>query len=274
MTPVYASYVKGQPLLAYGATSQSTPILQPFFGDIYAATLPDEGPGAAVFYRIRATDGLGNNGLYDNNGNDYVYFIQGGNSWLFPNQPPGTNVLLNGTQYVPGVKTTITLNVSTPIAVQVIQLSSNPGGSPPSGLSPLGVYTQVNANESIILNARIRFYYTPSQIQSLDVSTITPYYWNGASWVALDNVARNPSQNYVEGSVNHFSLFGLFASTQTITPQPASIPWTIIGAIIALAAAVIIGGILVVRRRRHRTASLMPTQPYTPPSSSESPTSP
>ena len=271
MTPVYASYVRGQPLLAYGATSQSMSILQPFFGDIYAATLPGEGPGAAVFYRIRATDGLGNTGLYDNNGNDYVYFIQGGNSWLFPNQPPGTNLLLNGTQYVPGIKTTITLNVSTPIAVQVIQLSSNPGGSPPSGLSPLGVYTQVNANESIILNARIRFYYTPSQIQGLNVNTITPYYWNGASWVALDNVARNPSQNYVEGSVNHFSLFGLFASAPT---QPASFPWTIIGAIIVVAAAVIIGGILVAKRRGRKTEGLMPTQPYMPPYSPEPPTTP
>ncbi|HWY28945.1 MAG TPA: hypothetical protein VNW25_06780, partial [Candidatus Sulfotelmatobacter sp.] len=247
MTPVYASYVKGQSQFAYVATGQSVP--QPFFGDIYAATLPAEGPGAAVFYRIRATDGLSNSGLYDNNGNDYVYFIQGGNSWLFPNQPPGTNVLLNGTQYVPGIKTTITMNVSTPIAVQVIQLSSNPGGSPPPGLSNLGIYTQVNANVSVILNARIRFYYTPSQIQGFNVSSVTPYYWNGASWVALDNVARNPGQNYVEGTVNHFSLFGVFASAPTTTTtQPASISWTIIGAIIAVAAVIIIGGILVEKR--------------------------
>src|SRR5260370_19416338 len=121
MTPVYASYVRGQPLLAYGATSQSTSILQPFFGDIYAATLPAEGPGAAVFYRIRATDGLGNNGLYHNNGNDYVYFIQGGNSWLFPNHPPGTNVLLKRTQLGPRIKTTITLNHFTPSSLQAIQ---------------------------------------------------------------------------------------------------------------------------------------------------------
>src|SRR3989449_654258 len=274
MTPVYASYLNGQSQLAYVAAGQSMPVPQPFFGDIYAATLPAEGPGAAVFYRIRATDGLGNAGLYDNNGNDYVYFIQGGNSWLFPNQAPGTNVLLNGTQYVPGIKTTITMNVSTPMAVQVIQLSSNPGGSPPLGLSAVGIYTQVNANVSIILNARIRFYYTPSQIQGFNVSSITPYYWNGASWVALDNVARNPSQNYVEGTVNHFSLFGVFASAPAATTQPASIPWTIIGVVIAVAAVIIIGGILVVKRRRRGTPSLAPTQPYTPPPATGTPTSP
>jgi len=275
MTPVYASYLKGQSQFAYIATGQSALTPQPFFGDIYAATLPAEGPGAAVFYRIRATDGLGNTGLYDNNGNDYVYFIQGGNSWLFPNQSPGTNVLLDGTQNVPEIKTTITMNVSTPIAVQVIQLSSNPGGNPPSGLSTLGVYTQVNANVSIILSARIRFYYTPNQIQGLNVSTITPYYWNGAGWVALDNVARNPSQNYVEGMVNHFSLFGVFASAPTkSTTQPASIPWVTLGAIVAVAAVVIIGGILVGKRRRHGTPSLVPTQPYTPPPATGTPTSP
>jgi hypothetical protein len=274
MTPVYASYLKGQSQFAYVATGQSMPVPQPFFGDIYAATLPAEGPGAAVFYRIRAADGLGNAGLYDNNGNDYVYFIQGGNSWLFPNQAPGTNVLLNGTQYVPGIKTTITMNVSTPIAVQVIQLSSNPGGTPPSGLSNLGIYTQVNANVSVILNARIRFYYTPSEIQGFNVSSITPYYWNGASWVALDNVARNPSQNYVEGTVNHFSLFGVFASAPAATTQPASIPWTIIGVIIAVAVVIVIGGILVVRRRRRGTPSFAPTQPYTTPPSPGTTTSP
>ena len=274
MTPVYASYVRGQSMLAYAGNEQSVLTQQPFFGDIFTTTLPAEGPGAAVFYRIRSTDGLGNSGLNDNNGNDYVYFIQGGNSWLFPNQSPGTNVLLNGTQYVPGIKTTITMNVSTPIAVQVIQLSSNPGGNPPLGLSALGIYTQVNANVSIILNARVRFYYTPDQIQGLDVNTITPYYWNGASWVPLDNVARNPSQSYVEGTVNHFSLFGIFASASTSTTQPASIPWTIVGAIVAVAAIVIIGGILVGKRRRRGTPSLAPTQPYTPPPATGTSTSP
>jgi len=141
-------------------------------------------------------------------------------------------------------------------------------------LSALGIYTQVNANVSIILNARIRFYYTPSQIQGFNVSTITPYYWNGASWVALDNVARSPSQNYVEGTVNHFSLFGVFASAPAATTQPASIPWTIIGVIIAVAVVIIIGGILVVKRRRRGTPSLAPTQPYTTPPSPGTTTSP
>src|SRR5216684_420824 len=89
-----------------------------------------------IFYRVRSIDNLGNMGLQDNNGNDYVYFIQGGNSWLFPNQAPGTNMLLNGTQYVSGIKTSLFLNVSKPIAVQVIQLASNPGGTLPAGLSP------------------------------------------------------------------------------------------------------------------------------------------
>jgi 5-hydroxyisourate hydrolase-like protein (transthyretin family) len=257
MTPLFGSYAKGQ----------NVPVQQPFFGDIYNVTIPPIGPGAAVFYRIRATDSLGNSGVQDNNGNAYVYFIQGGNSWLFPNQAPGTNMLLNGTQYVPGIRTSVFLNVSTPIAVQVIQLGSNPGGTPPAGLSALGVYTQVNANISIILNARVRFYYTPSQIQNLNTSTIAPYYWNGQSWIPLANVSVNSNQNYVEGTVNHFSLFAVFAKPASTQPPPTTQPasqstFLYIGLVGAIAAIGIIGGILLAKKRKHRAVS-----PLAPPSS-------
>jgi len=265
MNPVFAPYLNGQSLT--NPTGQSMIIHQPFFGDIYNSTIPPEGPGAAVFYRIRSTDGLGNTGLSDNSGNDYVYFIQGGNSYLF-NQPPATSALLNGTQYVSGIKTTVSLNVSTPIAVQVIQLGINPGGSPPSGMTALGVYTQINANLSITLSARLRFYYTNSQITGLDPNTVTPYYWDGTKWTALSNVSRNTNQNYVEGSVNHFSLFGLFASSPQPPQPPVSVPpfpWLIVGIGVAIAAVVIIGGLFAVTRRRRGKQSLGQTPPSTPP---------
>ena len=273
MNPVFAPYLKGQSFTSpngYVITSQ------PFFGDIYNATVPPEGPGAAVFYRIRSTDGLGNAGLSDNGGNDYVYFIQGGNSYLF-NQPPATNALLNGTQYVSAIKTTVSLNVSTPIAVQVIQLGINPGGSPPSGLTALGAYTQINANLSITLSARLRFYYSNTQIAGLDPNTVTPYYWDGTKWTALTNVSRNTSQNYVEGSVNHFSLFGLFASPPQPQPPPSPaspFPWLIVGIIVAIAVVAIIGGVLVAARRRRGTMSLTQTPPSTPPPVPGTPSTP
>lgn len=264
MIPLFGSILKGQGL----------PVQQPFFGDIYNVTISPIGPGAAVFYRVRSTDNLGNMGLQDNNGNDYVYFIQGGNSWLFPNQAPGTNMLLNGTQYVSGIKTSLFLNVSTPIAVQVIQLPSNPGGAPPAGLSALGIYTQVNANISVTLNARMRFYYTPSQIQGLNTSTIAPYYWNGASWIPLSNVAVDTNQNYVEGTVTHFSLFAVFAkpaSTQPPPTQPTSqATFLYIGLAGAIAAIAIIGGILLAKKRKHGTTNLLPT-PTSPPTGLGSP---
>jgi len=256
MTPVFGSYLNGQ----------TTAMQQPFFGDIYNVTLPAKGPGAAVFYRIRSTDNLGNTGLSDNNGNDYVYFIQGGTSWLF-NQPPGTNMLLNGTQYIPGIRTTVSLNVSTPIAIQIIQLGMNPGGSPPSGMNATGVYTQINANLTITVNARLRFYYTSAQIQGLDPNTVTPYYWDGTKWTALTGVTRNTSQNYVEASVTHFSLFGLFASPQQSQPQtPASrFSWLFIGVVAIIAIMAIIGGVLTMKRRKRPPPSLVQTPPSAPP---------
>src|SRR5438445_11163500 len=107
-------------------------------------------------------------------------------------------MLLNGTQYVPAIQTSLFLNVSTPIAVQVIQLPSNPGGTPPAGLSALGIYTQVNANISIALNARVRSYYTPSKIHGLNTSKFATYYWNCANWIPLSNIAVHTNQNSVK----------------------------------------------------------------------------
>jgi hypothetical protein len=161
----------------------------------------------------------------------------------------------------------------------VTQLSSNPGATPPSGSSALGIYVQIEANVSISLVARIRLYYTSNQIQGLSANSITPYYWDGTNWVALSNVVVNTNQMWVEGTVTHFSLFAVFASPPTPanpppTTQPpptttslAQLPWLIIGATVAIAVIVVaaIGGVFYrTKNRRHKQASTLETTPTTP----------
>jgi len=247
-------------------------------GDIYNATIPAQNGGTTVYYRVRSTDRLGNPSLQDNNGIDFSYTVQGGSNNVVIQQPPGTNVVLNVTQSIPTLRATITLNVSTPISIQVTQLSSNPGGNPPSGTSPLGIYVQINANVSITLDARIRLYYTTSQVQGLNPSSVTPYYWDGTNWVALGNVVVNTSQMWVEGTVHHFSLFAIFASASTSPPPPppppaaAQPPWLIIGIVVAVVVVAAVGGFYTTRMRKRGPSSTEST--LTPPPASGTPASP
>jgi hypothetical protein len=79
----------------------------------------------------------------------------------------------------------------------------------------------------------------------------------------------NTNQNYVEGTVNHFSLFAVFAKQASTQPppttQPASQPtFLYIGIAGAIAAIAIIGGILLAKKRKSRTTSLLPTPTSSP----------
>jgi hypothetical protein len=255
MTPLIGSYLNGQDILQIQST----------IGDIYNATVPPQNGGTTIFYRIRATDRLGNPTLQDNNGIDFSYTVQGSNSVVVQVPPGTTNYVVNVTQTNPniGVKTTITLNVSAPISIQVTKLSTNPGGSAPTGTSPLGIYLQINANVSITLQARIRVYYTASQVQGLNVSTVTPYYWDGTKWVALGNVVVNTSGMWVEGTVTHFSLFALFANAASQPPPPpptptSGPPWLVIGIVVAVVVVAAVGGLYTTRMRRRGSSTTAP----------------
>ncbi len=220
--------------------------------------------------------------MQDNNGIDFSYTVQGGSNNAVIEQKPGTNVVVNLTQSIPTLRATITLNVSTPIAIQVTRLSSNPGGSPPAGTSPLGIYVQINANVSITLDARIRLYYTASQVQGLNASSVAPYYWDGTNWVALDNVVVNTSQMWVEGTVHHFSLFAIFAAAQTPactsnctkSPPPAQSPWLIIGIVVAVVVVAAVGGFYTTRMRKRGSSSTGSTLTPPPAPASGTPASP
>jgi hypothetical protein len=261
MTPLIGTYLNGQDFLQ----------LQSTFGDIYNATIPAQNVGTVVFYRIRAFDRLGNLALQDYGGVDFSYTVQGGSNNMVIQRGPGTNIVFNLSQSIPTLRATITFNVSTPIAIQVTQLSLNPGPGPPSGKSALGIYLQINANVSVSLAARIRLYYTNNQIQGLNASSITPYYWDGTSWVALNNVVVNTRQMWVEGTVTHFSLFGVFASPPTpaqppgITTPAVQLPWLLIGAVIGTIVIAAVGGLFYRNRiKKPRQANTFGIGPSTP----------
>jgi len=124
----------------------------------------------------------------------------------------------------------------------------------------------------------IRIYYNSTQIQGLNASTIVPYHWETGtnSWVPLDNVQRNASEMWVQGTASHFSLFAIFAAspappcTSNCTkPTPAQPPWLIIGVVVAVVVVAAVGGFYTTRMRKRGTSSTTETPASTPPSAPE-----
>jgi len=266
---------------------------QVFAGDIYNGTIPAQDNGTTVFYRIRATSILGNLTTQDNSGTWYSYTVLGFNPTQGTNSvvvtlPPGNNVPLNVSQYIPAVKATITLNLTTSVEIKVTQLSSSGAtsiGAPttPTGQKSLGIYLQIQTPIPITgISAVIRIYYNSTQIQGLNASTIVPYHWETGtnSWVPLDNVQRNTSEMWVQGTASHFSLFAIVAAspappcTVNCTPPPPQPPWLIIGIVAAVVVVAAVGGFYTTRMRRRGTPSTTETPTFTPPPTSGNPLAP
>jgi hypothetical protein len=270
-----------------------TVIAQSLVGDIYNATIPAQVNGTTIFYRIRASDYLGYPTTKDSNGAWYSYTVLGFNPTqgsVIVQVPSGNNVQVNVAQYIPTVKATITLNLTTSVPIQLTQLSSTGAsaiGAPttPPGQSSLGIYLQIQTPVPITgINAVIRIYYNSTQIQGLNASTIAPYHWETgtSSWVPLDNVQRNTTEMWVQGTASHFSLFAIFAASPaptctsncTKTQPPNQPPWLIIGVVVAVVMVAAIGGFYTTRMRRRgssSTESTLTPAPASGPSASPGP---
>lgn len=264
-------------------------------GDIYNGTIPVQLNGTTVFYRIRATSILGNLTTQDNSGTWYSYTVLGfnpsqGTNSVVVTLPPGNNVKLNVSQYIPSLKATITLNITTSIDVKVTQLSSSGATSigapsPPAGQTALPIYLQIQTTIPITgLSAVIRIYYNSTTLGNLNASTLVPYHWETgtSSWVPLDNVQRNLTEMWVQGTASHFSLFAIFAASPapactsncTKSPAPAQPPWLIIGIVVAVVIVAAVGGFYTTKMRRRGTPSTTETPASAPPTAPGTPLAP
>jgi len=94
-------------------------------------------------------------------------------------------------------------------------------------LLELGKYVEINVDPRISQNlswAIIRIHYTDEEISKRDIneSTLRIYYYNGSDWNPYNHPygGVNTSENFVWANTTHFSLYGVFGSsneTQTTT---------------------------------------------------------
>jgi len=144
----------------------------------------------------------------------------------------------------------IITDISDPIRIVVQNVTEPEGVDPPPGTwKVLGNYVQINvSNTDITVNATIRIYYTPEQLEAsgLDESTLKIHYWNTTlgEWVAVESHV-NTEEHFVWANIDHFSLWALMG-------QPPALVWTqfLIIAGIAVAIIAIVAVIIIMRKRR------------------------
>ncbi len=71
-------------------------------------------------------------------------------------------------------------------------------------------------------SAVFKVYYTDSDVQGLNESSLTLNYWNETigNWITLISTV-NSVDNYVETNITHFSLYGVFGSSETVSNNAA-----------------------------------------------------
>jgi len=143
--------------------------------------------------------------------------------------------------------------ISKPVTIIVKNVTAPPEGvePPPGTFKVLGNYVEIIPSETdITVNATIRIYYTPEQLEAagLDEDTLKIHCWNATlgEWVAVESHV-NTAEHYVWAIIDHFSLWALMG-------QPLAAPiwsqlwfWAVIGIVIVI---VIAAAVFVARRKK------------------------
>ena len=151
--------------------------------------------------------------------------------------------------------------ISEPVTIIVRNVTTPPEDvePPPGTLEVLGNYVEITASETdISVNATIRVYYTPEQLEAagLDEDTLEIHYWDATlgEWVSVESHV-NTIEHYVWAIIDHLSIWAIMG-------QPPSPPiwtqlwfWAVIGSVIVI---VIAAAVYVARRKK--PSSLTPPE--------------
>ncbi|MCH8328916.1 MAG: hypothetical protein IIB81_00815 [Nanoarchaeota archaeon] len=86
------------------------------------------------------------------------------------------------------------------------------------GVVALNKYIDIEVSPVInqsLTSVEIKIYYTDAEVSTVGIeeSSLKIYNWNGTDWKILDNATVDTVNNFVSGTVEHFSLFALFGSS-------------------------------------------------------------
>jgi hypothetical protein len=114
------------------------------------------------------------------------------------------------------------IDVTGEVSVAGYPHDENPVGTGIAGLSGVK-YIAISSTipNDAISKATLRLYYTDEELAALGISeaSLTFDWWDGSAWQDI-TTARNTDANYVEGVVDHFSIFGLFGAPGGVAPTP------------------------------------------------------
>lgn len=117
------------------------------------------------------------------------------------------------------------VDVTGDVSVAGYPHDKNPAGTGIVGMSGMK-YATISSTipNDAITKATLRLYYTDAMLTALGIAeaSLTFDWWDGSAWQDI-TTARNTDANYVEGVVDHFSIFGLFGVPgvpPTVSPTP------------------------------------------------------
>jgi len=145
------------------------------------------------------------------------------------------------------------IQISKPVTIIIRNVTAPPEGvgPPPGRFKVLGNYVEIIASETgISVNATIRIYYTPEQLEAagLDEDTLEIHYWDATldEWVAVESHV-NTTEHYVWAIIDHFSLWVIMGKPPSPSIWTQLWFWALIGCIIVV---VVAATLYVVRRKR------------------------
>jgi len=174
-----------------------------------------------LFYRIKSnvTDGISTSTTLNIN---YTFINETCNRFINDSFTAIANetTIINGTQ---DADTTIEIVTNTTVngSFSITKTTFSPVSFTDFGVVALNKYIDIAVSSDInqsLTSVKIKIYYTDAEVTAVGIeeSSLKTYNWNGTNWIVLDNLTIDTSNNFVSGTVEHFSLFALFGESISV----------------------------------------------------------
>jgi len=181
-----------------------------------------------LFYRIKSnvTDGISTSTTLNIN---YTFINETCDRFINDSFIAIANetTIINGTQ---DADTTIEIQTNATVngSFSITKTTFSPVSFADFGVVALNKYIDIVVSSVInqsLTSIKLKISYTDAEVTAVDIeeSSLKPYNWNGTNWIVLDNLTIDTINNFVSGTVEHFSLFALFGESISVVTVEVSV---------------------------------------------------
>lgn len=181
-----------------------------------------------LFYRIKSkvSDGISTSVTLDKN---YIFIKE--TCGEFTNDSfiaiVNETTIIDGTQDA-DTSIEIVTNATVNGSFSITKTTVSPVNFTDFGVVALNKYIDIALTPVInqsLTSIKIKIHYTDAEVSAagIEESSLEMYNWNGTNWTVIDNSTADAINNFVSGTVEHFSLYALFgnASVSVSAVEPS-----------------------------------------------------